>query len=121
MTVEEFQAIYTKITASPVTIQTYLDMFICQYGEDYDCMQDHLQGLFAAHRLTVFNNAQNSNGAPNMIKTSKRVGDVSVGGFVAGSNDSTFSDFGTTAYGIEFTNTMRIYGGGPMMAGNANG
>lgn len=120
MTLAEFKAIYTKITLSDTQIQMYLDLFVCQYGEDDGdcCMYDHLQGLFTAHRCTVFQNAsKGGGGAPTLTQTSKSVGDVSVSGHVSGANDSTFGDFGATAYGIEFINSIQLLGSGPMMAG----
>lgn len=115
MTLEEFKAMYPDVTISDAQIQSYLDLFVCQYGEDNEgCTHDYMQGLFVAHRGTVASR-MGSAAKPILTETSKSVGSVSTSGTIAGL-DNAFGDFGATGYGIEFSSNIMLLGAGPMMA-----
>lgn len=115
MTLEEFKLMYPNVTATDAQIQSYLDLFACQYGEnDGGCSYDYMQGLFVAHRGTVISR-MSAAASPILTATSKSVGSVSTSGTVSGL-DSAFGDFGSTGYGIEFSANIMLLGAGPMMA-----
>lgn len=115
MTLSEFKAMHPEITASDTQIQAYLDLFVCLYGEEGSlCSYDYLQGLFVAHRSSVAARMATSSN-PVVTNTSKSVGSVSTSGTVAGM-DNAYGDFGSTGYGIEFSNQISLMGSGPMMA-----
>lgn len=116
MTLDEFKAQYPDITATDEQIQFFLDLFLCIYTDDYGCMADYLQGLFTAHRLYM----ASLPGNPVLIQTSKRVGDVSVGGQLLNRSDLPM-DFAGSRYGTEFATTVSMFGAGPMMAGEYYG
>ena len=113
MTVAEFRALYPQFsTVDDAVIQQYLDLFSCIFGHlDFSCQESYLTGLFVAHRLTIWS----KQGAVTMVATSKSVGDVSVSGQVPGM-DGSYGDYGATGYGIEFWNTISLFGAGGMMA-----
>ena len=115
MTIEEFLTLYPKFSdIDDAVIQRYLDMFICQFGDNYGCMTNELQGLFTAHRLTVWKKTNSGATDPQLIVTNKRVGDVSVSGYVTG--DTSYGDYASTTYGGQFWENIRMHGGGPIMA-----
>lgn len=116
MTLTEFKELYPDVAVSDAQLQMYLDLFICQYGEDDGscCVYDYMQGLFVAHRGTVMSR-MGVNASPVMTATSKSVGSVSTSGTVSGL-DNAFGDFGSTGYGIEFSSNIILLGSGPMMA-----
>lgn len=117
MTPAEFKAIYTQFASeTDADIKRQLDLFSCLYGDEYDCVQDHLEGLFVAHQLTVFNAA---GAGPVQTMTNRSVGDVSVG-YAQSSGAANAGDFASTKYGLEFDRLVRMYGAGPMLAGINN-
>lgn len=118
MTLEEWKAQYPDIAADDPVIQRYLDLFKCMYAGDYGCMADYLQGLFAAHRVSM----SQKGGGPVLVTTSRSVGDVSVGGQVAGLGTvDSMGDYSGTRYGIEFWEMIMMFGSGPMVAGAYHG
>lgn len=122
MTLAEFRTLYPEFAAiDDAVVQRYLDMFECQFGTDYGCMTDELQGLFVAHRLTIWQKTSSGASGPQLVTTNRRVGDVSIGGYVAGGGDGSYGDYSSTAYGIQFWENIKLYGGGPMMADSVYG
>ena len=117
MTLSEFRAFYPEFNAiDDVVVQRYLDLFTCQFGDQYGCMTDELQGLFVAHRLTVWKRTNSGSAAAIVTATSKSVGDESLSGYVAGGGDGGYGDYASTAYGVQFWNNIKLYGGGGFMA-----
>ena len=111
---EEWKAQYPDIAADDPVIQRYLDLFKCMFAGDYGCIADYLQGLFAAHRVVM----SQKGGGPVLVTTSRSVGDVSVGGQVAGMNaGGIMGDYAGTRYGLEFWETISLFGTGPIVAG----
>lgn len=114
MTPSEFKAIYTQFAANAdADIQRQLDLFGCLYGDEYGCAQEHLEGLFVAHQLTVFTSAGSG---PVQTVGNRSVGDVSVG-YLQSSGAASAGDFASTKYGLEFSRLIGMYGAGPMLAG----
>ena len=118
MTLEEFRAFYSEYDdVDDIVVQRYLDLFGCQFTLDFGCMSDELQGLFTAHRLAIWSRTNAGSAGAVVTTTSKSVGDESLGGFVAGVDpNSSYGDYASTAYGIQFWNNIKLYGGGGMMA-----
>ena len=117
MTLAEFRAFYPEFsTIDDIVVQRYLDLFICQFGDQYGCMTDELQGLFVAHRLTIWKRTNAGSSSAVVTVTSKSVGDESLGGYVAGGGEGGYGDYSSTAYGIQFWNNIKLYGGGGLMA-----
>ncbi len=117
MTLIEFRAFYPEFSAvDDLVVQRYLDLFICQFTGDYGCMTNELQGLFVAHRLSIWQRTNKGSAGAVVTATSKSVRDESLSGYVAGSNDGDYGDYGSTAYGIQFWNNIKLYGGGGFMA-----
>ncbi|AUR89468.1 head completion adaptor [Vibrio phage 1.123.O._10N.286.48.F3] len=117
MTVDEFKAEYPNITATDAQIQRYLDLFLCFYTDDYGCLADYLQGLFVAHRLYI----DSLPGSPVLIQTTKKAGDVMVGGQLLNGGQSLPMDFSASRYGTTFATMIAPFGAGPMMAGEYYG
>ena len=116
MLIADFRTYYPQFDSiDDVIIQRYLDLFECQFTGDYDCMHDELQGLFVAHRVTIWSLGNKGFHAGAMVETSKSVGDESIGGEIAGASN-TYGDYSATSYGIQFWSTIRLYGAGPVMA-----
>lgn len=114
MTLQEWKLQYPDIVADDPVTQRYLDLFKCMYAGDYGCMADYLQGLFVAHRVVM----SQKGAGPVLVTTSRSVGDVSVGGQVAGlGTGSSVGDYSGTRYGLEFIETIMLFGSGPMIAG----
>ncbi|MGL4250957.1 MAG: DUF4054 domain-containing protein [Plesiomonas shigelloides] len=113
MTLDEWKAQYPDIAVDDPVISRYLDLFKCMFQGDYGCMTEYLQGLFVAHRVTMA-----AKGAgPVMVTTSRSVGDVSVSGEVAGLNrENIIGDYAGTRFGLEFWETISMYGDGIIMA-----
>lgn len=117
MDITLFRTYYPQFdTVDDAIIQRYLDLFDCQFTGDYDCMHDELQGLFVAHRVSIWQMGNKGFHGGALVETSKSVGDESVGGVIAGSENSTYGDYSATSYGIQFWSTIRLYGAGPKMA-----
>ena len=92
-------------------IERFLDLFVLMYGLGYGLLNDHLQGLYASHRLAI-----SEQGATNTGEVASRsVGDVSTS-YVT-SNDSTDkSGMSATPYGVEFLDIISAFSS-PMVAG----
>ena len=117
MTLAEFRAFYPEFSGvDDIVVQRYLDLFICQFGEQYGCMTGELQGLFVAHRLTIWKRTNSGSAGAVVTTTSKSVGDESLSGYVAGGGDGGYGDYSATAYGIQFWNNIKLYGSGGFMA-----
>jgi len=117
MTLAEFRIFYPQFsTIDDAVVNRYLELFLCQFVGDYDCMANELQGLFVAHRLTVWKRTSGGSDGAIVVATSKSVGDESQSGFVAGAQDGGYGDYAATAYGVQFWSTIMLYGGGGMMA-----
>ena len=117
MTLAEFRAYYPQFDSiDDLVVQRYLDLFECQFIGDYGCMHSELQGLFVAHRLSIWQRTSSGSVGPIVVTTSKSVGDESQGGFVAGASDGGYGDYSATAFGVQFWNTIMLYGAGGLMA-----
>ena len=122
MTIDEFRTLYPEFaTIDDPVVQRFLDVFVCQFGTEYGCMTDELQALFVAHRLTLWQKTSSGASGPQLVTTNRSVGDVSVSGYVAGGGDGSHGDYSSTAYGIQFWESIKLYGGGPVMAGSVYG
>lgn len=115
MTLEEFRKAYPEFENVPsTTINTYLSLFLCRFTLDYGCMADHLQGLYVAHMSYL----KTSPGAgPARLVGSRAVGDVSTSYLYPSQSDSS-GNYSATKYGVEFWETIRDFGGGPLMTGD---
>ena len=117
MTIEEFRTFYPEFaTVNDSVIQRYLDRFVCQFGADYGCDTDELQGLYTAHRVAIWQKTSSGANGPQLITTSRRVGDVAVSGEIVGFGDNSYGDYAVTSYGAQFWADIQMYGGGPIMA-----
>lgn len=115
MTLAEFRVLYPDFSAIPdANIQIYLDLFVSLYGVNYGNVTDHLQGLYTAHRLIVFN--QGGAVAVGAI-TSKSEGDVSRS-YADSTGAASSSEFASSSYGVEFINLIRAFGSGGVVSGN---
>ena len=94
MNIYEFRALYPDFDCiDDATIQVQLDLFISIYGSGYGSLVDHLQGLYAAHKLFI--KGQNNSGPI----ASRSVGDVSV---TYSDKVTSDSQLYTSSYGTEF-------------------
>lgn len=117
MTLAEFRIYYPEFAnIDDMIVQRYLDLFLCQFTGDYGCMTDELQGLFVAHRLAIWSRTSGGSVGAVVTATSKTVRDESLSGYVAGAQDGDYGDYGSTAYGIQFWNNIKLYGSGGFMA-----
>lgn len=117
MTLAEFRAFYPEFSnIDDLVVQRYLDLFECQFTGDYGCMTDELQGLFTAHRLSIWSRTNAGSVGAVVTATSKTIRDESQSGYVAGSSEGDYGDYGSTAYGVQFWNNIKLYGGGGFMA-----
>ena len=105
MTLSEFRALYPEFdSVADATVQAYLDLFGTIYQGDYGDLADHLQGLYAAHRLAI--KARGKAGATGPL-TGKSVGDASWSYGQSGSDMST--EFSSTNYGREYEELISVF------------
>lgn len=106
MTTIEFRTIYPSfLESTDFQINYFLGLFVTLYGSG---LNDHLQGLYVAHRLTVSKQGSTKEGKI----TSESVGDISV----SYSTETDITGMNSTPYGVEFSNLIAGFSG-PMVAG----
>ena len=117
MTPAEFKTNYPQFASTAdADIQRQIDLFATLYQGDYGDAADYLLGLFVAHQISVM--ADGGSAPGEGIKTSKSVGDVSVGtGSYLTFQGRTAHHLNSTKFGQEFQDIMRLFGMGPVMAG----
>jgi len=110
-----FRVAYPEFAdVSDAAIQAQLDAFDLIYQGDYGTLADYLQGLYAAHQVTVF--SVNTSSSPAQTVKSRSVDGMSWS-YSESSAASKAGDFASTKYGLEFYRIMSMLGAGPVMAG----
>lgn len=107
MTLAEFRTLYPEFDSTvDAQVQAFLDLFLVIYQGDYGDLADHMQGLFAAHRLTI--KGRGKAGATGAL-TGKSVGDASWSYGSGGSDMAMSTELGSTNYGLELAELLPLF------------
>lgn len=106
MTLAEFRTLYPEFDSTADTVvQDFLDLFSKLYQGDYGDLADHMQGLYAAHRLTI--KGRGKAGSTGAL-TGKSVGDASWS-YGSGPETSMSTELGATPYGAELAELLPLF------------
>lgn len=102
MIVAEFRALYSGFADnSDSQVGLYLDLFNTLYGEGaFGAVSDHMQGLFASHRLTKLKSSGSNTGE----LASRSIGDES---YSYHKSSETGGELSSTGYGAELVDLLK--------------